>query len=138
MRQLSAAGRSIGAVRRADSRWFRGNSGRQTPAPHVAGIVRHQLAGQRADFERPWANRSHWRHFGRTAGQETLFKRLQFLWPDRPLDHLDAAGARQSYDGPPGDSVKEAIGRWGVDFSIPDEEDIGPRRFGNLDSVQIM
>src|SRR5205823_13675669 len=69
---------------------------------------------------------------GGRSGQEDLVGLAELLRHDRPLDDLDAALARQSDDGLPGEAVEEAIRRWGVQFAVDDEKDVGAGALGQL------
>src|SRR3546814_4013166 len=71
-----------------------------------------------ADLEVPGPGRYHRSHLRRAARQEHLLEIRQFLRPDRPFDHFDAALARKPDHRLPGQAVEEAVGRRRVEGAV--------------------
>jgi site-specific DNA recombinase len=95
-------------------------------------IVVPELHRQLPDLEVPGARRGDRRHFRGAAGEEELAEAFELLRPDGALDHLDAAAAGEVHHRPAGDAVQEAVRRRRVQGAVAHEEDVRPRRLGDL------
>src|SRR5512132_2726211 len=83
---------------------------RDPPVDQVLVILR-ELSRQVANFEIPWPGFADEGHLGRTAGDEHLLETFQLFRPDRSLNHLDPAVAREVYHGSASDPVEETVRR---------------------------
>jgi len=63
--------------------------------------------------------------FGGGSGDEDFLGLADILERDVAFDDVEIAGLGERDDGAARDAVEEAIGRWGVELAVDDEEDVG-------------